>query len=111
MGQDLRKPDASRAGERPGQITGAPPAPAPPNGALRLVRRVAVAVIGGTVVAVGAVMIVTPGPAIVMIPAGLAILAVEFECARRWLRALRARAERISGSAGRQHPLKRSKSH
>ena len=96
MGQDLRKTDASRAGERPGQITGAPPAPAPPNGALRLVRRVAVAVIGGTVVAAGVIMIVTPGPAVVVIPAGLAILAVEFEFARRWLRAAKERARRIS---------------
>ncbi len=34
-------------------------------------------------------MIVTPGPAIVLIPAGLAILAVEFVWARTWLKKLR----------------------
>jgi uncharacterized protein (TIGR02611 family) len=48
-------------------------------------RRCVIAVVGGTVVIVGVVMIVLPGPAIVVIPAGLAILAIEFECARRWL--------------------------
>ena len=39
---------------------------------------------------IGIVMIVTPGPAVVVIPAGLAILAVEFEWARRWLRRTKA---------------------
>jgi tellurite resistance protein TerC len=52
--------------------------------------------IGGTVVAVGVVMVVTPGPAVVVIPAGLAILAVEFEFARRWLRAAKERARQIA---------------
>jgi hypothetical protein len=33
---------------------------------------------------------------VVVIPAGLAILAVEFEFARRWLRAARERARQIS---------------
>jgi hypothetical protein len=53
-------------------------------------RRCAVALIGGTVVAIGVLMIVLPGPAFVVIPAGLAILGLEFACARRWLRKLRA---------------------
>ena len=51
----------------------------------KLARQIAVAVIGGTVVLVGVIMIVTPGPALVVIPLGLAILAVEFAWARRWL--------------------------
>ncbi len=34
-------------------------------------------------------MIVTPGPALVVIPVGLAILAVEFVWARQWLKKLR----------------------
>lgn len=34
-------------------------------------------------------MIVTPGPAFVVIPVGLAILAVEFVWARRWLKKIR----------------------
>ena len=53
-------------------------------------RRCAIALVGGTVVVIGVAMIVLPGPAIVVIPAGLAILAIEFECARRWLQYVRA---------------------
>lgn len=58
----------------------------PSNGALRVAKRILVAVLGFSVIAVGIVMILTPGPAILVIPAGLAILAVEFAWARRWLR-------------------------
>jgi hypothetical protein len=51
--------------------------------------------IGGTVVAVGVLMIVLPGPAFVVIPAGLAILGLEFACARRWLRQLRTAGTQV----------------
>jgi uncharacterized protein (TIGR02611 family) len=53
---------------------------------LRQARRLVIAVIGGTVLLLGLVMVVTPGPAIIVIPTGLAILAVEFAWARRLLR-------------------------
>jgi tellurite resistance protein TerC len=53
--------------------------------ALKLAKRVTVALIGGTVLLIGVIMIITPGPALVVIPAGLAILAIEFAWARRWL--------------------------
>jgi uncharacterized protein (TIGR02611 family) len=62
----------------------------PENGALRLAKRIVVAAIGFSVVILGIVMIVTPGPAILVIPAGLAILAVEFAWARRLLRKAKA---------------------
>lgn len=52
-------------------------------------RRVVVAVVGATVLVLGVVMIVTPGPAIVLIPVGLAILSIEFAWARHWLKRLR----------------------
>ena len=52
-------------------------------------RRIAVAVLGSTVLAIGIVMIVTPGPAFIVIPIGLAILGIEFAWARLWLRRLR----------------------
>ena len=55
----------------------------------RLARRIVVFVIGSTVVLVGVVMLVTPGPGLVVIPAGLAILSLEFAWARYWLRKLR----------------------
>ena len=48
-------------------------------------KRVAIAVIGSTVVLFGIALIVLPGPAFIVIPAGLAILATEFAWAARWL--------------------------
>lgn len=57
--------------------------------AVRHARRVIVLVVGTTVVAIGVVMLVTPGPALVMIPLGLGILAVEFAWARRLLKRIK----------------------
>ena len=57
--------------------------PAPRRSARRRVRRLAVTVVGMTVLAFGVVLLVTPGPAIVIIPAGIAILATEYAWARR----------------------------
>ena len=51
----------------------------------RWARRIAVAVVGGTVLAIGIALLVLPGPALVVIPVGLAILGIEFAWARRWL--------------------------
>ncbi len=48
-------------------------------------RRVIVFLIGGVTLVVGAVMLVLPGPAIIFIPLGLAILATEFRWAKLWL--------------------------
>ncbi len=52
-------------------------------------RRLTVAVVGTTVLLIGVIMLVTPGPAIVVIPVGLAILSIEFTWARLWLKRLR----------------------
>ena len=49
-----------------------------------------IAVVGGSVLLVGIAMIVLPGPAILVIPLGLTILATEFLWARRWLKRARA---------------------
>jgi hypothetical protein len=101
MGEDLREEKNASHAPHTSEGAFARTADAPAgnstwNGSVRLARRAAVAVIGGTVVAIGLIMVVTPGPAVVVIPAGLAILAVEFEFARRWLRAMRERARRIA---------------
>lgn len=61
---------------------------------LRRIKRISVAVAGGTVLLTGIALIVLPGPAFVVIPAGLGILAIEFEWARRWLRRARELAPR-----------------
>ena len=55
----------------------------------RIARRIAVGLIGGTVLLVGVALIVLPGPAFVVIPIGLAILSVEFAWARAWLLKIR----------------------
>lgn len=62
---------------------------------LRVARKVVVTVIGATVLAVGLALIVLPGPAVVVIPVGLAILATEFLWARRLLLRLRSGANRL----------------
>lgn len=59
------------------------------NSTYKLAKRIAVAVIGVSILAVGVVMIVTPGPAMIFIPVGLAVLGLEFAWARHWLRRLR----------------------
>ena len=56
-------------------------------------RRVVIAIVGGSVVVVGILMLVLPGPAILVIPTGLAILGIEFAFARRWLRKLKAKTQ------------------
>ena len=68
---------------------------------LRKMKRIFVAMIGGTVLALGISLVVLPGPAFLVIPAGLAILAVEFAWARRWLRSARAILPLSSKSASR----------
>lgn len=55
----------------------------------KVARRITIAVVGSTVLLAGIIMIVTPGPAFVVIPIGLAILGAEFAWARLWLRKIR----------------------
>jgi uncharacterized protein (TIGR02611 family) len=71
-------------GKRPGSL-----------GWLRMVRKVGVAVIGGTVVALGLALIVLPGPAVVVVPFGIAILGTEFGWAERLHQRLRKLATRV----------------
>jgi uncharacterized protein (TIGR02611 family) len=65
--------------------------------ALRPIKRILLSVVGVTVLALGIALIVLPGPAFLVIPAGLAILAIEFAWARRWLRSARAILPRAAG--------------
>ncbi len=61
----------------------------------RWARRIAVALVGGTVLLVGLALIVLPGPALVVIPVGLAILGLEFAWARAWLRKVKERSSQV----------------
>ncbi|MCD6048706.1 MAG: putative rane protein [Verrucomicrobia bacterium] len=47
-------------------------------------RKIMIGIVGSVVVLVGVLMIFIPGPAFIVIPAGLAILAMEFEWAHRY---------------------------
>lgn len=51
-----------------------------------VIRRLIYSVIGVTVLLIGIAMIVLPGPAFIVIPIGLAILASEYAWARRIIR-------------------------
>ena len=59
------------------------------NRTYKMARRIAIGVVGSTVLVVGVALIVLPGPAIIVIPIGLMILSVEFAWARLWLRKVR----------------------
>ena len=50
----------------------------------RAARRLLIGLAGGAIVVLGLVFVVTPGPAFLVIPAGLGVLALEFETPRRW---------------------------
>jgi len=55
-------------------------------GEFPFLRRLIISVIGGTILLIGIALLVLPGPAFIVIPVGLAILASEFAWARRAIR-------------------------
>jgi tellurite resistance protein TerC len=69
---------------------------------IKIVKRVIVSVIGATVLLIGVALLVLPGPAFIVIPVGLAILATEYAWARRWLRRARRMASNVLSSAERK---------
>ena len=62
-------------------------------------KRIVVAIFGGTVTLIGLALIVLPGPAFIVIPIGLSILATEFLWARRWLHSARELTIRLRSNA------------
>lgn len=64
--------------------------------AWRVLRKTAIGVVGGVVTAAGVVMLVTPGPGVVVTLAGLGILGREFPAIRERLQRLRAARGRRS---------------
>ena len=52
-------------------------------------RKAVILVLGSSVLLIGIAMLLLPGPAFIMIPLGLSILALEFAWARHWLRRIR----------------------
>jgi uncharacterized protein (TIGR02611 family) len=70
------------------------------------VRRVFRIVAGFTVLAVGAVMVFTPGPGWLVILLGLSLLATEFIWARRLMERIKREGERVRGVVSRYMPLR-----
>jgi uncharacterized membrane protein len=62
-------------------------------------RRLIVAVFGITILLIGVALIVLPGPAFIVIPLGLAVLASEFAWARRLIRRGRVLVEKAKRSS------------
>ena len=71
---------------------------------VKVVRRVIVSVIGATVLLIGIALLVLPGPAFIVIPVGLAILATEYAWARRWLKKARRLASNVVSGRSRTTP-------
>ena len=71
---------------------------------IKVVRRVIVSVVGATVLLIGIALLVLPGPAFILIPIGLAILATEYAWARRWLKKVRRMASDVVSGRERATP-------
>jgi tellurite resistance protein TerC len=63
-------------------------------------RRVAIILAGASVLLIGVAMLVLPGPGLVVIPLGLAILGIEFAWARRVLKRLKRQALSLANATG-----------
>ena len=66
------------------------------NRAKRLIK----IVVGMTVLVIGILMIVLPGPAVVVIPIGLMILATEFVWSRKLMERFQERLKKIAKKSG-----------
>lgn len=74
------------------------------HGPAKLAWRIGILIVGLVVLLAGVIMIVTPGPAVVFIPLGLAILATEFQWARHILHRARPMIDAAIEKARRKKP-------
>lgn len=58
---------------------------------LKKVKRIVVGIIGFTILIIGVLLLVLPGPAFLVIPLGLGILATEFVWAKQLLKKVKAK--------------------
>ena len=70
--------------------------------------RIGFAVLGFLVLTAGVVMLVTPGPGIPVLILGLAMLALEFAWAERWLDRIATKAEQAVDEVTKGSPLRRA---
>jgi tellurite resistance protein TerC len=64
--------------------------------AIKLIRQLLVLIVGLIVLIIGVAMILLPGPAFIVVPLGLGILATEFVWARQILKKYKAKAKPIT---------------
>jgi tellurite resistance protein TerC len=64
-------------------------------GTYKVAKRIVIGVVGGTVLIMGVVMMVTPGPGIAGILLGLGILGIEFAWARIWLKRIKTKGQDV----------------
>ena len=62
---------------------------------MKQAKRVIIVVVGFTVLLIGLAMIVLPGPAVIVIPVGLGILASEFMWAEKILKRVKSNASNM----------------
>lgn len=72
------------------------------NVSYRAARRIVIAVLGATVVLLGIAMLVLPGPGLLTIVGGLAILSLEFAFAKRWLERIKRTTRKAVDEAKRR---------
>jgi hypothetical protein len=72
-------------------------------------RKFFIALIGGTVVLTGVAMLVLPGPGVLVIAGGLAILATEFIWARRAMRSAKGAVAKVRRQSGLKEWLRRQR--
>lgn len=67
---------------------------------VKTARKVVIFIIGSTIVLIGIIMIVAPGPAVIVIPAGLAVLGTEFLWAKLLLKRMKAKTQGVFEAIG-----------
>lgn len=77
------------------------------NRAMSVTTKAMVTLVGSVVLAAGLIMMVTPGPGLVGIVAGLAILATEWDWAERWLTGARRRLQAAKTNVEAMEPRER----
>lgn len=79
------------------------------NRAVAATTKIVVTIVGLLVLTAGLIMMVTPGPGLVGIAAGLAILATEWDWADRWLQTARRKLEEAIEGETEEETRKRKK--
>jgi tellurite resistance protein TerC len=71
---------------------------------MRRLKTVITAIVGFTIIAIGAAMLVLPGPGLVVIAFGLVILSAEFVWAKRALDRMKDQAQKVRDRWGQSPP-------